>query len=105
MDRGFTAEISSKRHVKNVSISNEAHDRVLFEGVFGELREVYMVDDRVLEIKGGQVKFGIEAPARVAIHREEVYLRILEENRRAAAEAPAELGTILDAFQGRPLGE
>lgn len=52
MDRGFTAEISSKRYVKNVSISNEAHDRVLFEGVFGELREVYMVDDRVLEIKG-----------------------------------------------------
>lgn len=56
---------------------------------------------RVLEIKGGQVKFGIEAPARVAIHREEVYLRILEENRRAAGEAPAELNAVLDAFQGR----
>jgi hypothetical protein len=52
LDRGFTAEISSKRYVKNVSISNEAHDRVLFEGVFGELQEVYMVDDSVLEIKG-----------------------------------------------------
>jgi len=52
MDRGFTAEISSKRYVKNVSISNEAHDRVLFEGVFGELLELYMVEDKVLEIKG-----------------------------------------------------
>jgi len=52
MDRGFTAEISSKRYVKNVSISNEAHDRVLFEGVFGELLEIYMVEDKVLEIKG-----------------------------------------------------
>jgi hypothetical protein len=38
--------------MKNVSISNEAHDRVLFEGVFGELQEIYMVDDRVLEIQG-----------------------------------------------------
>jgi carbon storage regulator len=56
---------------------------------------------RVLEIKGGQVKFGIEAPARVAIHREEIYLRILEENRRAAGETPTELHTILDAFAGR----
>ena len=52
LDRGFTAEISSKRYVKNVSISNEAHDRVLFEGVFGELLELYMVEDKVLEIKG-----------------------------------------------------
>ena len=52
MDRGLTAEISSKRYVKNVSISNEAHDRVLFEGVFGELLELYMVEDKVLEIKG-----------------------------------------------------
>ena len=50
MDRGFTAEISSKKYVKN--ISNEAHDRVLFEGVIGELEELYMVDDKVLEIKG-----------------------------------------------------
>lgn len=54
MDRGFTAEISSKRYVKNVSISNEAHDRVLFEGVIGELEELYMVEDKVLEIKGTQ---------------------------------------------------
>jgi hypothetical protein len=38
--------------VKNISISNEAHDRVLFEGVFGELEELNMVEDKVLEIKG-----------------------------------------------------
>ena len=66
MNRGFTAEISSKRYVKNVSISNEAHDRVLFEGVFGELREIYMVDDKVLEIKG------TEGTLRIDVTRQEL---------------------------------
>jgi hypothetical protein len=54
VSRGFTAEISSKRYVKNVSISNEAHDRVLFEGVFGELEELNLIEDNVLEIIGTQ---------------------------------------------------
>ncbi len=66
MDRGFTAEISSKRYVKNVSISNEAHDRVLFEGVFGELQEISMVDDKVLEIKG------TEGTLRIDVTRQEL---------------------------------
>ncbi|MHA2428452.1 MAG: hypothetical protein ACXADB_10550 [Candidatus Hermodarchaeia archaeon] len=50
--RGFSIEMESKRHVKNISISDEAHDRVLFEGNIGELEELSMVDERVLEIRG-----------------------------------------------------
>ncbi len=50
--RGFSIEMESKRHVKNISISNEAHDRVLFEGDIGELKELSMVDEKVLEIRG-----------------------------------------------------
>jgi len=38
----------------------------------------------VLGVKSGQVRLGIEAPAAVAVHREEVYVRIQEENRLAA---------------------
>ena len=38
----------------------------------------------VLGVKGGQVRLGIEAPPAVAVHREEVYVRIQEENRLAA---------------------
>ncbi|MBM3287914.1 MAG: carbon storage regulator CsrA [Candidatus Eisenbacteria bacterium] len=38
----------------------------------------------ILDIKGGQVKLGIDAPPDVAVHREEIYERIREENRRAA---------------------
>lgn len=49
---------------------------------------------RVLEIKNGQVKLGVEAPENVAIHREEIYRRILEANRRAASEEPGDLDSI-----------
>ena len=54
---------------------------------------------RLLEIKGGQVKIGVEAPSEVAVHREEVFLRILEENRKAAKEAPTDLNNLSDLLK------
>ncbi len=38
----------------------------------------------VIEIRDNQVKLGIEAPRGRSIHREEIYLRIEEENRSAS---------------------
>ncbi len=38
----------------------------------------------VVSTSGGQVRLGIEAPARVPVFREEVYARIVEANREAA---------------------
>ncbi|MBU0729641.1 MAG: carbon storage regulator CsrA [Proteobacteria bacterium] len=58
---------------------------------------------KVLEIKGGQVKLGIEAPKHLAVHREEIYQQILEENRKAAMEAPQDIGSLpqgLKIFSG-----
>jgi carbon storage regulator len=49
---------------------------------------------RVIEVKGGQVKLGIDAPRQTPVHREEVYLRICEENVRAAAHAPTDLDAV-----------
>jgi carbon storage regulator len=39
---------------------------------------------RVVDIKGGQVKLGIEAPRHIEVHREEIYERIKKENLLAA---------------------
>ncbi|HZI89661.1 MAG TPA: carbon storage regulator CsrA [Candidatus Polarisedimenticolia bacterium] len=39
----------------------------------------------IVEVKGNHVKLGIDAPASVKVHREEIYERIQEENRKAQA--------------------
>ncbi|MFO7760716.1 MAG: carbon storage regulator CsrA [Desulfobia sp.] len=51
---------------------------------------------KILESKNGQVKLGLEAPADVAILREEVYQRILEENKKAARDNPEDLSPLED---------
>jgi carbon storage regulator len=38
----------------------------------------------VVEIKGNQIRLGIDAPSELRIYREEIYLQILEENKKAA---------------------
>ncbi len=37
----------------------------------------------IVDVRGDQVKLGIEAPKDVSVHREEVYEDIQQENRRA----------------------
>ena len=34
---------------------------------------------RVLAVKGAQVRLGIEAPADIPVHREEIYLKLQQE--------------------------
>lgn len=53
---------------------------------------------RLLDIKGGQIKLGIEAPSDVAVHREEVFLKIVEENKRAALSSQPEDLSLLSRF-------
>jgi carbon storage regulator len=39
---------------------------------------------RVVEIQRGQVRFAIDAPRHIPVHREEIYRLVQEENRAAA---------------------
>jgi len=45
----------------------------------------------VVEVRGDQVKLGIDAPRSIPVHREEVYREILEENRKAALSADVDV--------------
>lgn len=45
----------------------------------------------IVEVRGDQVKIGIEAPRSVKVFREEVFIAIQAENRKAAAASDAAL--------------
>jgi len=45
------------------------------------------IEITVLEVKGDQVKLGINAPKAVPIYRKEIYLQIIEANKEAAESA------------------
>jgi len=49
---GFSLEIKSKKHVKNISISNGHMEAVLIEGDLGPLKDVSFFEDKVLIVKG-----------------------------------------------------
>lgn len=52
----------------------------------------------IIEIRGEQVKIGVEAPKEVKVFRQEVFNAIQNEN-RAAAVSPDSIGSLSDLLQ------
>lgn len=48
----------------------------------------------VLDVRGDQIRIGIQAPRSVAVHREEVYAELQEANKAAASPSPAALANL-----------
>jgi len=62
----------------------------------------------VLGIHGRQVRIGIEAPLDVIVHREEIYLKVQEENRNASKSIKDDLVNVVrmlkDKIKGKGTG-
>ena len=54
----------------------------------------------VVEVKENQVKIGIEAPQTKSVHREEIYLKIQEDNIRAST-LPNDIAEKLKGKNGK----
>jgi carbon storage regulator len=53
----------------------------------------------ILEIRGKQIRLGIEAPASVIVLREEIYRRIQEENLQAAGARDIDVSQIAQLWR------
>ncbi|MBW2000924.1 MAG: carbon storage regulator CsrA [Deltaproteobacteria bacterium] len=52
----------------------------------------------LLEIKGTQIKLGIEAPKSISIHRQEIYERIRKENLNSSEVSASDLSEATSIF-------
>lgn len=78
-------------------------------------QSIYIGDDvkiTLIELKGNQARLGIDAPKSLKIYREEIYIQILEENKRAAtagkgdaADGLRELSQQWEDDTGKPGGK
>lgn len=59
----------------------------------------------VLGIHGRQVRLGIDAPLDVVVHREEVYVKIQAENRKASRSIKGDLMGMVDMIKGKIKGK
>ncbi len=55
----------------------------------------------VVEVRGSQVKLGIEAPKGVAVHRSEIYDRIQKENQLAAGVGAVDFAAVEKLWRPR----
>jgi len=53
----------------------------------------------ILEVNSGTIKLGFTAPSNVKIYRDELYTKIVDENRSAKSIKSDDLKTLLEVFK------
>ncbi|MGE4133407.1 MAG: carbon storage regulator CsrA [Bdellovibrionales bacterium] len=70
-----------------------------------KLGESIAIDDhikiRVVQIKGKQVRLGIEAPKDTKIHREEVYMAIQNQNQESVATTSTSARAVAELLKNK----
>ncbi len=59
----------------------------------------------VLGIHGRQVRLGIEAPLNIVVHREEIYVKVKEENKKASKSITNDLKGVVGMIRRKITGE
>ncbi len=55
----------------------------------------------VIEVKGGTVRLGIDAPRSLPVYREEIWLEVKRENEAAAMASGDRLSDVAERLKGR----
>jgi len=67
-----------------------------------KIGEVITIGDsikiHIQEVKGNQVKLGIQAPSDIPVHREEIYAKIQKENFKAVRSCLEDVDKLLEAL-------
>jgi len=73
---------------------------LIFTRKIGEgIRIGDQIQVKIIDIKGKQVRIGIEAPLEIAVHREEIFLKIMEENLQAASVETGDLNEVAEIWR------
>ncbi|MFQ5607824.1 MAG: carbon storage regulator CsrA, partial [Candidatus Zixiibacteriota bacterium] len=58
----------------------------------------------VLGVYGRQVRLGVDAPLEIVVHREEIYVKIQQENRKASKTIKSDLISAVTALKDKIIG-
>jgi hypothetical protein len=62
MKQTFSAVLDSKKQVKNITLTDDIHQKVFFEADIGQLEEVKFTEGLLLEIIGSKGVLRIDLP-------------------------------------------
>jgi len=66
----FSVEMRSKKDLVNVLISDKSYDRVLIEGFLGEMSEIEMIENALIQFKG------VNGVMRIDICKDELWKKL-----------------------------